>query len=327
MSTAIQQYQRTVEGLARRELTSMLGEQDGARAAARFALAFRQTANSVPDLYSCSPESVGRALAMSLLTGLLPGGPVPRVYMFPRRIKGTQTVQWQVAPAGYVELARRAGARPVVVLVFRGEEEDAKGQIRELAASAGGVYIPPARETAGAWEDLIGGYVVPTDIETGKPIEVLYLSREEIEARRACSDNWRRYDGDSVWGKWPLEMARKTLIKYAASRAAMPLDDNGILALQEDQRQDTPEPVEVVDVIPQAPSVPSASATVAEALQLDTTAGEITPELAQARLLLQRAEAEKPEAYAAVVGKPAESFDNVEAADEALAALERELGA
>lgn len=323
-----QRYQRTVEALASRELTTMLGKEEGARAAARFGLAFRQTAASVPDLYKCAPASVARALAMSLLTNLLPGGPVPKVYMFPRRIKGVHEVQWQVAPTGYLELVKRAGVRPVVVVVYEGQQQAVEEQLREIAANPSALYIPPAVDEGGSWEDLLGAYILAIDTETGSAApDVLWLPKSEIEKRRNCSDSWKRSGASSVWGKWPAEMIRKTAIKYAVARGYLPLDDTGLLGLQEDQRQDA---VEVIDVLPDEPIRKlEAPDVVKEALGLDDDGPDDDgTEIAELLNVLDGYASGHPEAHSAAVAKlPATEEWTAEQINAAINEIEKAVGA
>ena len=77
------QFRNVVESKANDFLQSMVGTENGAAAAGRVALAFRQAAQTNDRLYSCEPASVAQAVALSAMTGLMPGGPLPDVYLLP----------------------------------------------------------------------------------------------------------------------------------------------------------------------------------------------------------------------------------------------------
>ena len=68
------QFRNVVESKANDFLQSMVGTDNGAAAAGRVALAFRQAAQTNDRLYSCEPASVAQAVALSAMTGLMPGG-------------------------------------------------------------------------------------------------------------------------------------------------------------------------------------------------------------------------------------------------------------
>ena len=107
--TPAQQYGRSVESLAMRELEKVLGSEEGKKAAARTALAFRATALANPTVYECDAGSVASCVAISALTNLMPGGPNPDCYLVPRRVKGQQTLNWMISHRGLQKLATRAG--------------------------------------------------------------------------------------------------------------------------------------------------------------------------------------------------------------------------
>ena len=158
-------YRATIENLAQRELVAMAGDAAGRQAAAGFALAFRQAAVASPAIYECSPASVGQALALSLLTRLMPGGPLPAVYLIPRRIKDVQTLQWQVSWRGLQILAARAGYRIRAGAVVEGDQFRFRdGATQELE------HVPAEdREelTFATWEKLRGVWVVANEVLPG----------------------------------------------------------------------------------------------------------------------------------------------------------------
>ncbi len=77
-------FDALVSGEARRHLIEVLGSEVGRRAAARVGLAFQSSAARNPKLYECHPDSVAAAVALSAMYDLMPGGPVPDVYLIPR---------------------------------------------------------------------------------------------------------------------------------------------------------------------------------------------------------------------------------------------------
>lgn len=226
--TPAQQYRGMVEKLVARELEAMLEDNAPAvaKAKARIAIAFRDAAQGNPDLYACTPESVARAVLMTVVTGLAPGGVAPTCYLLSRFNKKTgKELQWMVSHRGLVQLAQRAGYGVRAVAVHNSDDFDL-----DLSAIAPPSHRPGAIRT---WENLVGVYVVIYRLDTGARIGWEYIDRSQIEARRAQSDAYRRgakegaqdWERSSPWFKWPVEMALKTAIKWAAARGILPTDD------------------------------------------------------------------------------------------------------
>lgn len=275
---ATERYRVMVEKLAARELEGMLGP-DGARVARGFGLAFRQAAAASPQIYQCSPASVGQALALSLLTRLMPGGPLPAVYLIPRRIKGTLTLQWQASWRGLQILAGRAGYRLRAGAVYQGDEfHFVDGVTQELRHVA-------AEDREETWENLRGVWVVAHEIVEGREDRlagIVFMPRRKIEARRAVSDAWRAWERDRrgyeqavakgkkdaqepappIWVTWFEEQALKTTIRYAISRGIVQLDELGSIAFDHDGLADRGEPVEAtaVEAAPERKRVGAAEA-------------------------------------------------------------------
>ena len=190
-----------VSQLANAFLTQLVGPEKVEQASGRLALAIRQAAASNPKLYDCSLQSVAECVAKSALTGLMPGGVKPLVYLIPR----SNRLEWQVSARGLQALAERVGwrsltARPVhaddLYEVILGSEErivhKPSGKWAETFESLQGMYVKGTHES---------GMVVCVDV----PIGV-------IRARKAVSQS------GSVWSKWPIEMAQKTAVAWAISR-------------------------------------------------------------------------------------------------------------
>jgi recombinational DNA repair protein RecT len=198
--TPAKQFAATVEHLAADFLSRIADPEQVVKATGRLALAVRAAGVANPKVYECSPASVAQAVAMSALTGLMPGGPKPEVYLIPRSGK----LEWQISARGLQALAgmhgwQRIVAHPVHVsdhyVVVKGTEERLE-------------HIP------GQWpaslEDCKGFWVegVPT---TG-PRVLVDVPLGIIDARR------KKAQSDSVWRSWPIEMAQKTAVVWAISR-------------------------------------------------------------------------------------------------------------
>lgn len=219
-------FRNVVEGKATEFLHSMIGSAAGDEAAGRVALAFRQSAQANDKMYSCDPASVAQAVALSAITGLMPGGPLPDVYLIPRK----NQLQWQVSHRGFARLAARSGVRLRTKAVFMDDDFSVReGTDPELNHT-------PNLDAEQSWDTLRAIYVVAHYPNGDKDFVV--IRKADIEKRRANSDSFRRSGSSSVWGKWPIEMALKTGIRYAISRGLVPLDADGSTAYQHDGEQD-----------------------------------------------------------------------------------------
>lgn len=269
--TAAQAYGRQVETLATRELERVLGSEEGKRAAARVALAFRATGIANPTVYECDPGSVAACVATSAMTSLMPGGPNPDCYLVPRRVKGSQQLNWMISHRGLIKLATRAGftikARPVYLDEVFEYEEGETIHVR---------HVPNLDRAEEKWEEMRGVIVRCYRISDGKQIGVEYVSRGQIEKRRNQSDAYQRgakagaddWSRSSPWFKWGVEMAMKTAIKYAFSRGGIPIDD---ILVREALTRDADDAIEVTPVVVQ-PEV-SAPRAIAQRDRFDESVG------------------------------------------------------
>jgi recombinational DNA repair protein RecT len=248
----------------------------------RVVTAMKSAALRKPEIASATPESIGRSMALSALTGLLPGGPLPEVDLIPRRRKIKPTdpnhrgqwpevteVDWQIGWRGYLKLAERAGADvQTPVCVFEGEKFVWKeGLNRVLDHEPGRIRNNFAK--------LTHCYIVVT--KPGGKVTFLVVTREEIEERRAKSEAWRNLQAyleaekkgevprwpakqgqavgdpkarpDSPWADWPIPMAMKTTVRYAASRELFPMDDVGKVAFDHDARKDVIDSLDIGAVV------------------------------------------------------------------------------
>jgi len=231
------QFRNVVEAKASDFLQAMVGTEEGAKAAGRVALAFRQAAQTNDRLYGCDPVSVAQAVALSAMTGLMPGGPLPDVYLLPRG----KSLQWQVSHRGFSKLAARSGVRLRTKAVF---ESDTFNVIEGTDPSLEHV---PDLNAQQSWETLIAVYVVAHYKDGSKDFVV--IRKADIEKRRANSDAYKRNKNQSPWGQWPIEMALKTGLRYAFARGIVPMDDTTSNAYDHDGKQDAPsEDVRVVNI-------------------------------------------------------------------------------
>lgn len=249
--TPAQQYGRSVESLAMRELEKVLGSEEGKKAAARTALAFRATALANPTVYECDAGSVASCVAISALTNLMPGGPNPDCYLVPRRVKGQQTLNWMISHRGLQKLATRAGYTVKARVVYADEVfEYEEGETIHIK------HVPNLDRVEENWEEMRGVIVRVYRLSDGKQVGVEYVNRGQIEKRRNQSDAYQRgakqgadeWSKSSPWFKWASEMALKTAIKYAFSRGGIPIDD---IATREALSRDHDDAIEATSVVVQ----------------------------------------------------------------------------
>ena len=222
------QFRNVVETKASDFLQAMVGTEGGSLAAGRVALAFRQAAQTNDRLYSCDPASVAQAVALSAMTGLMPGGPLPDVYLLPRG----KNLQWQVSHRGFSKLAAKNGVRLRTKAVFDTDE------FHVIEGTEPNLKHVPDLNAEQSWESLKAVYVVAFYQDGTKDFVV--IRKADIEKRRANSDAYKRDKNRSPWGQWPIEMALKTGLRYAFARGIVPMNDDMKNAYDHDGRQDTP---------------------------------------------------------------------------------------
>lgn len=222
------QYQGFVDRLTTQVIAAMplsVPDEDLKRARARFRVAF--SADAQGQLSECTPESVARAIVMSALSGLFPGGPRPDVWLIPRRNKERDNqleVNWQMSFRGYIRLARRAGWELEPVLVYSGEEFKIEEGDTPRVTHVRNLDLPKT------WEAI--RYVYVRVYPQGKRSEarIAYLTKEEVLKRR------RKAQSDKIWAEWPLEMTYKTIVSYAGNRELFPTDDPARYAMEASER-------------------------------------------------------------------------------------------
>lgn len=274
-----QQFLATIEKAAHEFASGQplsVGAQDLKRSIDRVMVAFRQAAAASPDLMQCDPTSIARAIALSALTGLQPGGPLPDVYLLPQRANGRLTCDWRISWRGYATLCARAGYRLRAVEVHEGDTfEYAEGLFPDLK------HLPAGGRNT--WDTLQAVYVVAHRV--GHQHEVpafMVVPRSTIEARRNASPS--RNSGP--WQSWPLEMARKAAIRYAIQRGLVPLDDVAAHAYEQDRDTVEAQPAAAVQATPNTyfigeDTTPSGVAAVVAAAEKLSPSAAVAPQASQ----------------------------------------------
>lgn len=244
------------------------------RAIDQVMVAYRQAAMLNPELLSCDPASVARAVALSALTGLKPGGPLPDVYLLPQKMNGRLMCDWRISWRGYATLAQRAGYRLRAVEVHEGDTfEYAEGLFPDLK------HLPV--NGTNTWDTLLAVYVVAHRVGAAHEVPAfMVVSRSTIEARRNASPS--RNSGP--WQSWPLEMARKAAIRYAIQRGLVPLDDVAAHAYEQDRETVEAVAADAPSYFLDAPSKPAGLAGVVAAAENRMQGSAASPGLAAQNL-------------------------------------------
>lgn len=257
------QFLKVCEGMAIRTLKQMLGDDEGKKRGAVFALAFQAAASGAKDggkaLYGCAPDSVAMALVNSIITGIMPGGPAAGCYILPKDGR----CQWWINHRGMIQLARQSGVRVSVRRCYEGDVVDIWEGTNGLE-----IRLPvPRRDVPESYEDLLEVVVVVRD-DSGRLIGVERVSKHQIEARRRKS----MMANAGPWKDWPLEMADKTAIKYAVNRGIIIINDRDAREVMARDEEDSnvvleapaappkqlagPDPLEVLDAPARREAVP-----------------------------------------------------------------------
>lgn len=203
--------------------------------------------------FATSPEAALGALLHAAQCKLLAGNCYGLYWLIPFYDKGRASVRGQI---GYKGLAEMANRHPRVhsvqaVLVYKDEK---------FSFNAGTGKIDHEVNLLGdrSFENVIGGYFRGTITEEASQHPVLDapiiypMSIAEILKRRDCSESWKRSGAKSVWGQWPHEMARKTLMAAGLNHGEFPRDMGLGAVLERDAEE---------DAIVAAPDLPSVSRT------------------------------------------------------------------
>jgi len=199
-----------VQRMASTMLLDMVGEDRAKEASARVAMAFaaaHRAARNPADIERCSPESIASAVALSALTGLMPGGAMPGVWLVPR----SGQLQWMISHRGLTTLCRRAGYQLSTCVVGTADHIAVEfGEVTEHRVAVG-------NEATGL-DDLAGVIVSCKRLADGAVLGRYWLSGADVRKRA------RARGAGPVWKSWPLEMAQKTAIKWACARGLVPIE-------------------------------------------------------------------------------------------------------
>lgn len=209
------------------------------RARAKFRVAF--SADAQGELQSCTPDSVARAIVLSAMSGLFPGGPRPDVYLIARKNRHRDNVKecnWQISHRGYIRLARKAGWDLEPVLVFAGEKFEVVEGDRPSLTHVRNL------ETPQTWETVRYAYARVFPIGNREGGKFVYLTKAQIEQRRAKAQT------QDIWNEWPLEMCLKTICHYAGNREAFPTDDPARYAIEASERMEISDEGPVRQMVP-----------------------------------------------------------------------------
>ncbi len=195
-------------------LPFQLDPEELARAQSQMKLAFQEHWRVLAD---CTRESIGKAMVLSTISGLFPGGKNPDVWLIPRKNRhkgGAVECNWQISFRGWVRLARRNGYDVWPALVFDGEEY-----------AIGGGTSPSIQHDVDlrldrGWDAIIGGYILAKPNEQRwQDAKFMALTKDQIQQRRAKAQD------DRIWKEWPDEQSLKTLCSYGGARELWPMDE------------------------------------------------------------------------------------------------------
>jgi recombination protein RecT len=169
----------------------------------------------------CSAGSIVAAILRAATLRLELDPALGQAYIVPRRDQATL----QIGARGWVDLAHRTG-KMIAIDVGDICENDTVDYVRGTLPRL--EVRPPIGKPRGK---PIAYYCAAQWRDGGSTVEV--MSVEEIHAiRDAHSEEWQRRGAQSVWGKHPAEMSKKTVVSRARKTwpvaiAAEGIDDDG----------------------------------------------------------------------------------------------------
>lgn len=218
-AVAFRQQATTIAGTL---LKGWVGEDRAREATGRMNAALTavtMAARDPSDFYKCTPASVANAIAIAALCGIMPGGNASTslAYVVPRRPRKDEApqLQYSLSHRGLNAVARRCGQTMVAIPIGHKDDIDVN-DAGEAVIISRNLDAPPQ-----TYADLRGVVVLVKEIATGNVTCRGWVPKSLIEPRRKMSAA-----GDAgPWGKWPIEMAMKTAMKYAVSRGWCVIDD------------------------------------------------------------------------------------------------------
>ena len=156
-----------------------------------------------PKLAACTAPSLLGAVMLSAQLGLEPG-PLGHCYLVPYRIKGVDTVQFQLGYKGIIDLARRSGQLLSIVArpVYPGDEFEYEYGLDERL-----VHRPVGDNEH---QDATHFYAVAKFKDGGHAFVVLTRSQVETYRKRSPS---QRNGVDGPWATDYTAMAAKTAVR------------------------------------------------------------------------------------------------------------------
>lgn len=236
-------FRQLTTSIASKLLVDWVGEDRANEAIGRITsslAASAAAARNPKDFYECTPQSVATVVAVSALTGIMPGtGSCALAYAIPRRPRKGEPpqLQYNLSHRGINSLARRSGQTIIATPIGYGDQLHVN-ESGETVVATRDIDNPP--ET---FDDLRGVAVSVKELATGIITFSGFVAKSVIEKRRAMSDSWK-YDEQkgysySPWSNWPIEQAMKTAMHYAASRGWCVIDDTeAVRALSVDTSSD-----------------------------------------------------------------------------------------
>jgi hypothetical protein len=216
---------------AKRQLETMLGTAEGAKASQRIVMAMvasMQAARDPRAFLEVTDSSVAECVSLSHETGLLPGGPNSPVYLVPQAARSGEqpALQWRINHRGLARIALEAGYRLNPVPVgLHDEIEIAFGEVAVHRAAPD--YWPKSLE------DLLGVCLVCERIDDRAVLCRAWMPISAILERRAVARD------QSVWKAWPIEQAQKTAVKWAFARGIIAFSSRKMdLAIEADNAAD-----------------------------------------------------------------------------------------
>jgi recombinational DNA repair protein RecT len=240
-------FRLSATSLANTMLKDWVGEERAREATGRIAVALAASAAAAKDpsdFYACTLQSVGKVIAISALTGIMPStGSAALAYAIPRRPRKGEApqLQYQLSHRGVNALANRAGMHMVAIPISYADklEVEESGDVRVVSRD---LDNPPTTES-----ELRGVMVVVRKVDNGKVLCNGWVASKVINARRATSDSFKYAEkpgnewakDSSPWHAWYVEQAMKTALHYAISRGWCVVDDTeAVRALKADVESD-----------------------------------------------------------------------------------------
>lgn len=186
-----------------------------------------------------SPEAALAAMLQAAQMKLMPGTCYGLYWLIPYFDHGRASVRGEIGYKGYAEVAQRHPRVHSIqsVLVYKGE----RFSYNPGTGKCDHEYDP---EIARTLENVRLGYLraVITEESTQHAVLdaplIVPLTIEEILKRRACSQSWNRSGAKSIWGQWPIEQAKKTVMKHGLAHGEVPKDMGLASAISEDGAED-----------------------------------------------------------------------------------------